>query len=315
MILTLLEACGRHARLVLPIGLLAGALLPWAAGPMRASIAPSIWLLLFLAVVRLYSSGALDAKGSVIGYARANTQLLVRVLLTQLLFPLCVFFMTTRLGLPMIWCTCATLVAAAAPISGSPNLVLLLKGDGVLALRWLIVATLLMPVTCIPVMYLLLGEQSIASMLLPVIKLLVLIVSAAGAGIVASNTLKSRHIKLSATALDGASSITLALMVIGLMSGIHAPGISLGHLGLALLAALLINLGFQVLGASVSRCLKHSPERIIATGVINGNRNIALYLTALPASFTEPLLLFIACYQIPMYLTPLIGTYYYQQQE
>ena len=46
---------------------------------------------------------------------------------------------------------------------------------------------------------------------------------------------------------------------------------------------------------------------MVSFGVLNGNRNIALFLAALPVGVTEPLLLFIACYQIPMYLTPLIG--------
>ena len=40
--------------------------------------------------------------------------------------------------------------------------------------------------------------------------------------------------------------------------------------------------------------------------IIAGNRNVALFLAALPAAQTEPLMLFIGCYQIPMYLTPLL---------
>jgi ACR3 family arsenite transporter len=40
--------------------------------------------------------------------------------------------------------------------------------------------------------------------------------------------------------------------------------------------------------------------------IIAGNRNVGLFLAALPAAQTDPLLLFIGCYQIPMYLTPLL---------
>ena len=192
---------------------------------------------------------------------------------------------------------------------------MLLKGDGALALRWLIGATLLLPITCIPTVYLLLGEQSTAQLLLPVAKLLLLIISATGVGILVNKALESRGVSQSALALDGAASITLALMVIGLMGGIHTPDIRIEHLLMTLAVALMINLGYQILGVKVARALNHTPERIICTGVINGNRNIALYLTALPASFTEPLLLFIACYQIPMYLTPLIGASFYRLQE
>jgi hypothetical protein len=48
---------------------------------------------------------------------------------------------------------------------------------------------------------------------------------------------------------------------------------------------------------------------------VHGNRNIALYLAALPLEQMEPLLLFIACYQVPMYLTPLIGDLFYRRLE
>ena len=51
----------------------------------------------------------------------------------------------------------------------------------------------------------------------------------------------------------------------------------------------------------------------VPVSVIAGNRNIALYLTALPAAVTEPLLAFIGCYQFPMYLTPLLMNRLYKR--
>jgi len=49
--------------------------------------------------------------------------------------------------------------------------------------------------------------------------------------------------------------------------------------------------------------------------VISGNRNIALYLTALPAAVTEPLLAFVGCYQFPMYMTPLLMRKFYNKSD
>ena len=40
--------------------------------------------------------------------------------------------------------------------------------------------------------------------------------------------------------------------------------------------------------------------------VVAANRNVALFLGVLPPALVADLLLFIGCYQIPMYLTPLI---------
>ena len=37
-----------------------------------------------------------------------------------------------------------------------------------------------------------------------------------------------------------------------------------------------------------------------------GSRNIALFLVALPADVIAPLMIFIGCWQLPMYLTPVL---------
>ncbi|MFK8082227.1 MAG: hypothetical protein AB8B97_18220 [Granulosicoccus sp.] len=315
MLLRGFEICGRHGRWILPLGLVGGFLLPWAAEPFSRLIGLCIWLLLFLSVTRLASSGVLNTATSADLPTDRLPLLILRVLIAQLAFPLLVFAVATLIGLPDIWRLAATLVAAASPISGSPNLVLLLKGDGALALRWLVVGTILLPLTCLPVLLTVFPGQPIEGLLLPSLKLLSLIVSATIAGIVCTRLADNRQISLSPAALDGASALTLALMVIGLMSALHAPDTTMHDFLIALAAAVVINAGFQLLGASTASALKHPPMRIIGTGVIYGNRNIALYLTALPASFTEPLLLFIACYQIPMYLTPLLGDIFYRRLE
>ena len=40
--------------------------------------------------------------------------------------------------------------------------------------------------------------------------------------------------------------------------------------------------------------------------IASGNRNIALFLVALPPEVLAPLMIFIGCWQLPMYLTPLL---------
>ena len=47
-------------------------------------------------------------------------------------------------------------------------------------------------------------------------------------------------------------------------------------------------------------------ELAVPIGIVAGNRNIALFLIALPIMQSEQLLIFLGCYQIPMYLTPII---------
>lgn len=43
-----------------------------------------------------------------------------------------------------------------------------------------------------------------------------------------------------------------------------------------------------------------------------GNRNIALFLVALAPETLAPLLVFIGCWQLPMYLTPILLPRLYQ---
>ena len=64
--------------------------------------------------------------------------------------------------------------------------------------------------------------------------------------------------------------------------------------------ALLLNFGTQILTFRASR------QKNAGAAIVSGNRNIALFLIALPEAVIDPLLIFIGCYQIPMYLTPIL---------
>ncbi len=303
---------GRHGRWVLPAGLVAGLLLPWAAGPLRQAIPWFIGLLLFLAVLRILpDAGAAASMRS----SAAWTSTLLRVGVAQLLLPISVFCLLSLMQAPWVAVLAATLVAAAPPVSGSPNLVLLLRGDAALAMRWLMLGTVLVPLSCLPVLYLLQPEQSITTMLSPALQLLVLIGGSVLLALLVMPLLRRGKVRLNAAALDGVSALALALMVVGLMSAIHDPANGWAEVGQMLLLALLVNIGYQALGVLGSRFARQGSARTIGTGVVYGNRNIALFLAALPATQMEPLLLFIACYQVPMYLTPLIGEAFYARLE
>lgn len=208
-----------------------------------------------------------------------------------------------------------TLVAAAPPISGSPNLVLLLSGNGSAAMRWLMLGTMVLPISCLPILYLLYPEQSASIMIRPSLVLLALIVGSIVCAALFLKANQSLGITLKPDVLDGASALVLAVMVIGLMSAVHQPESTLRSVVNMLVFASVVNAGYQFLGFVFAKLAKLNSADTITHGVVMGNRNIALYLTALPAAQIEPLLLFIACYQVPMYLTPLIGGFCYRRPE
>ena len=311
----------------MPAGLLAGFLLPALAAPLRAAIPYLIAVLLFVAWLRITDSSGTNASLWARFAFLKDRKLISGVLVAQLVLPLLLYFLLSLSGIPAIWCMAAVLVAAAAPVSGGPNIVLLMKGDASLALRWLTVGTMLMPLTSIPVLALLLPSEPRLAVGLAIVKLLFIITIAMFAAIAVHNYGWGKAMKTprSQEILDGFAAILLASMVIGLMSAVHHPTSTLPVIGKMLLVAITINVGLQLLGialANLSRSLGHSlghslslslsKQAVVSVGVLNGNRNIALFLAALPVGVTEPLLLFIACYQIPMYLTPLIGRHLYR---
>ena len=71
------------------------------------------------------------------------------------------------------------------------------------------------------------------------------------------------------------------------------------------LLALLFSLGLFASALTVALAWPDRAEAP-ALAVAAGNRNVALFLGVLPAALTDDLLLLIGCYQVPMYLTPLV---------
>jgi hypothetical protein len=94
----------------------------------------------------------------------------------------------------------------------------------------------------------------------------------------------------------------LAAIVVALM-GAAGPAL-LTPTGWGLLAlAVAMNLGLNLGAAMLARATGGDP---VAAGMVAGNRNIALFLGAIPAGVVPGLLPWIGLYQIPMYLAPVL---------
>jgi hypothetical protein len=304
-----LVVASRHARLLLVAGLFAGLALPDFAVTMRPWLSELVAGLLFLAALRIgprKAFGALSDLPGTLGFA----------LLFQLVLPLAAIAIAFALDLRGSALPVAIILMLSAPsISGSPNLTIMTGHDAAPALRLLIIGTAILPLTVIPIFWLLPELGSAAEILRAAGRLLVVIglasVSAfALRGLVVPNP--SAH---ALAALDGASAIALAVVVVGLMSA-AGPALVLtpirfcAWLGMACAA----NFSLQIATAFfLSR--RGKQNELVPFSIIAGNRNIALFLVALPPAVTNPLLLFIGCYQIPMYLTPIIMRQFYAHRK
>jgi arsenite transporter len=294
-----LGQAARYGRLVLVLGLLAGIALPDVAHALRPWIGELVAALLFIAALRVGPRQAIGALGDLrtsIGFA----------LLFQVVIPVAVILLFRAIGWTGALATALVLMMAASPISGSPNLTILTGHDPAPALRQLVIGTALLPFTVIPGFWLVpaLGEAS--AVLAAAARLLVIIALAAGSAFAIRGFFLRKPTRETLIAIDGLSAIAMAVVVIGLMSAV-GPAITSapGAFATALAVAFAGNFGLQIL---VALGLRHKRSRHLAAplGIAAGNRNIALFLAALPAAVTDPLLLFIGCYQIPMYLTPVL---------
>ena len=294
-VMTMLLWLARHARLCLVLGLVAGFASPALSELIRPLLPQWVACLLFLTAFRI---GPRRAFGTLSQGRRAVKQVLV----LQLLLPVGAVLVVTAL-MPEItpFLLAAMLMLAAPSVTGAPNFAIMTGQDPTHAMRIMVIGTALFPLLVLPVFWLLPqlgGAEGLGASL----RLVVVILGAAGSGLVLRHMLDHAVEENHTRAIDGLNALILGIIVIGLMSAIGTllrddPA----RLLIWILAVFALNFGLQLIGFYVYR-----GEGRSAVSMIAGNRNVALFLVALPENVTQPLLIFIGCYQIPMYLTPIL---------
>ncbi|MEX0348862.1 MAG: hypothetical protein AB3N15_05500 [Paracoccaceae bacterium] len=295
--MTALLFIARHGKLALICGLLAGLLLPGLAQVLRWWIPELVALLLFLTAFRI---GPIEVLAN-LGELRRTA---LAVLILQLAMPVGFLLLLALLGLPVAPLALAIALVLAAPsVTGSANFAILLNADPAPALRLLILGTALLPVTCIPVFALLPGFGDLGDVLVAALRLLVVILGAAALGFALRHWKAPNLSDRGRKAADGMTMVILAVVVIGLMSAIR-PALENTPAELAywVVVAFALNFGLQVLSYLTLR--RREYPAAAPTAIVAGNRNFALFFVALSPQATEPLLIFLGCYQFPMYLTP-----------
>jgi hypothetical protein len=284
---------GRHGRWSLIAGLIAGMTLPELALIIRNWLPQLIFALLLVSAYRIGPSATLGTPAD----ARVT---LVRVLAYQVAAPLTVLALLHLSGWADTLFGIACVLALAAPsISGAPNFAIMMGKDPTRAMRLLILGTALFPLTVIPVFFGLPAIPTLAEVVESAMKLLGVIAFAVAGGFLLR---RGRILTLRETqALDGTAALLLGVLVVGLMSAM-GPALANdpGELAVWLGFVFCLNFGCQWLA------FRADPFRNVGAAIVAGNRNVALFLVALPPELTDQLLLFIGCYQIPMYLTPVV---------
>lgn len=297
----------QQGRLLLIAGLVAGISLPALAMQLRPWLQELVALLMFLAALRIGPKNAIGALSDIPKFSLVS-------LIYQVVLPLIFIVIFSVLGmLNTLLATAIILMASAAPVSGSPNLTIMVGGDPAPALRLLVISTAALPLTVIPVFYWVPAFGSPVSVLVASAKLLAVIAVATALAFAIRLYFFKEPKQSTITAIDGCSALAMMVIVVGLMSSV---GSTLAENPLMffqwLIAAFAINFGLQFIAYWYLGKAGFVNERV-PFSISAGNRNIALFLVALPSATIDPVLLFIGCYQIPMYLTPILLRKLYAQ--
>lgn len=301
-----LQAIARHGRFVLIAGLLTGIAIPPLANAMKPYLPELIGFLLFVTALRIDLRAALSQLTDL-------RRTLGIALLYQLALPLALLALFVGIGWQGPLALGLVLMAAAPSIASSANIAILSGHDGTGALRLMVLGTAMVPLTVLPVFLLLPQLGDVSAVLVASLRLMAIIaVAGIGAAVVQHLFLREKS-TATIEALDGFAALTMAVVVIALMAAVGPAlwGDPWRFMGVMALACA-INFGLQIVGWWLAPALGTDKDRA-GLAIIMGNRNLGLFLTSLPLAVTDPLLLFIGCYQVPMYLTPLVMGWLYRR--
>ncbi|GFE49000.1 hypothetical protein So717_07530 [Roseobacter cerasinus] len=298
--LAALSLCATYSRTLLILGLSAGVGLPGLAAAMALWLPEMVAVLLVITAFRIGHRAAFGALSDL-------RWSLPAVLVLQLAVPLAVAVLGHLAGLGGTPLALALVLACAAPtIAGGASLAIILRQDPGRMMQFLVLGTALFPLTLLPVLVAVPVVVDTYVLLSVGLRALLIILGAAGLGFLLRHLLLPVASPGQIKAMDGASVLFFAVIVVGLMAALGPMLRSDPWIALAwALAAFGLSFGLQLL---TLLALRHSTLAHVSgpLALAAGNRNIALFLVTLPPEVMAPVMIFVACWQLPMYLTPIL---------
>jgi bile acid:Na+ symporter, BASS family len=291
-----LDLVAAHGTRILAVAVLAGLAIPALSMFLRPLLTPAVWFLMFLAMLRIDWS-------AVIGYARRPLLMVTVVAWFILVSPVLTWLVVDATGLAPPLAAGVILMAATAPLMGSPAFCMLLGLDVSLSLVTMVVAHLAMPFT-LPLIAIEVMRLEISIDLIDFMGRLVAIIgSAVVAAVIARKAIGTERIEERGRDIEGLAVLTLMVFAISVMDGVLAAILAdPRHLAWMVAVAVLANLALQVAGAGGFSWAGRG--RALTVGFSTGNRNMGILLAVLPEATAGDTLIFFAVAQIPMYTLP-----------
>ncbi|WP_270937963.1 hypothetical protein [Falsiroseomonas oryzae] len=293
-----LEWAARHGGLLLAGCIFVGVAAPPLAAVLRETLTVTVASLMTLVMLRI-------DLAKVLGYLRRP--LLIGALLAWILLvcPLIAYALVRAVGLDGPLGAAVVIMATGCAATSSPAFARLVGLDASISLVVAVLSTLLVPFTAPPLALGLLGIDLAISIggLMARLALIVgvpLLVALAIRRLVPPDRLAAWSGRV-----DGSIVMLLVIYGIGVMDGMQAKLLAEpAWIAAGLVLAFVANFGLNALTALVM--LPAGRGLALASGLLSGNRNMALYLAVLPAATDSRILLFFALCQFPLFLSPFL---------
>ena len=312
-VLSLLAACGRHARFLLPLGVVMALLLPSTNAFFKPATPYILVLLAGTALVRLDIWVVLKT-------AIQPERLIQNTFISLgLLVALPVLFFTAAkwFGLSEQLIIFVTWYALAPPIATTIWMCVLLGFAAPIAMEIVLLTNLFAPFIGPYLGEYLLGAAVPISSTVLCVRLGAILGGGIALAVVIKYILGNERIEAHQSELNGLSTLAMLAFLLPVFDGIGALVITVPFLAFTCVGlACGLNFGSQAFiflsGRSIAHLARKNkaektflPEGARSVAVVAGNRNLGLYFAALPA---DPLFsLFVAAYQLPLYLTPMVA--------
>ncbi|MFD2206462.1 hypothetical protein [Kiloniella antarctica] len=307
-----LSKIGARASLILAISLPVGVILPEIVSKSLLPYLPHIIVgLITVAMIRV-------DLGRVILHLRKPIGLCASLVLLMVIIPFGMNWLAGFLALSLPLHMALVFMACAPPLGSAPNLAYLLKLDAELVFNVTIAGTLILPLIAPIMVGITLGNDIGFDSWALFSRLIVTVGASIFLAAFARNFFGQEGIKANEIALDGLSTLIMVLFVVAAMGGVtHIletnPMQVLYLLGIVLLANFGAQVGFSFFGMIIEKfCPEMSRRQSLSFGMVAGNRNLGLFAAAIPLTNLEQILPFLALYQVPIYLTPMIGGLFYR---
>ncbi len=307
----LIEWFGLNAKILLPFGVIAAFFMPESGAFFKPAAPYILTLLVTVAMVRLDIFTILrDAL-----QPRRLLRNLCLAIFLLIAVPYCLNQIGTVAGLSNSLQTLVTWYAVSPPIGTTIWMCVFLGFSAPIAMEIVLLTNLLAPFTGPFMGEILLGPAAPLSVITLSLRLSAIVFGGITLALLAKWWLGDEAINTYRGRFDGMATLLLLAFLVPVFDGVSEMVFADPLMALALAGlATALNFGHQasvVIAGQVLAVLRSKqslPDGTRSVAVVAGNRNLGLYFAALPA---DPLFsLFVAVYQIPIYLTPMVAGWF-----